>query len=221
MPPSESSNLTVYVRDENNNLVLGAKVSSITQPNDQPPLEGVTDSSGAVTFDNIMVGSYSLHASKGSYGSNVVQITIESQQSASINLTLHEDAIEPTISVMLTPENSGAAQRVFTITAEDDYEGSGIAEITLYVDDSPVSTWTSAGTHIYDEGIYSNGPHTYYVEAVDNAGNTIRNPTSGYLEFAVEDRTNIQQMEIGQILALVLVIANGAALVILSMRRKK
>ncbi len=221
LPPSESGNLIVYVKDETNNLVFGAKVSSITQPTGQPPIEGTTDSSGAVTFNNIMIGSYSFHASKGSFGGNVVQVTIKSQQTESINITLYEDITEPTVSVTLTPENSGTAQRVFSVSAEDDIQGSGIATITLYIDDSPVATWTTAGTHIYDEGIFSNGTHTYYVDAIDNAGNTIRNPASGYLEFTVEDITNIQQMELAHIIAVLLVVANGTALVLLSMRRKK
>jgi hypothetical protein len=219
--PSERGNLIVYVKDENNNLVFGATVSSITQPTGQSLLEGTTDSHGIVNFNNIIVGTYSFHASKGSFGSDIVQITIVSLQTNLINITLHEDLTEPTISVTVTPQNSDNAQRVFSVTVEDDSQGSGLAKITLYVDESSVATWTTAGTHIYDEGVYSNGTHTYYVEAADNAGNTVRNPISGYLEFTVEESSNMTQMEVWQLLAIALVLANGTALVLLSIRRKK
>jgi hypothetical protein len=219
--PSERGKLIVYVKDENNNPVFGATVSSITQPTGQSLLEGTTDSHGTVNFNNIIVGAYSFHALKGSFGSDIVQITIVILQTNSINITLHEDLTEPTISVTVTPENSDNAQRVFSVTAEDDSQGSGLAKITLYVDESPVATWTTAGTHIYDEGVYSNGTHAYYVEAVDNAGNTVRNPISGYLEFTVEESANMAQMEVWQLLAIALVLANGTALVLLSIRRKK
>jgi len=219
--PSEKGNAIVYVKDENNNIVFGATVTSITQPTGQSPLKGTTDSRGAVTFNNILVGSYSFHATKGGFGSDNVQVTVLSQQTATVNITLIEDLSKPTISVTMTPENSGSSQRVFSVTSEDDIQGSGIATITLYIDDNPVKTWTTPGTHIYDEGVYSNGTHTYYIEAIDNAGNIGRNPVSGYIQFSVEENTNIEQVELWKILGVVLVLANGTALVLLAMRRKK
>ncbi len=219
--PSERGNVIIYVKYENNDVAFGATVTSTIQPTGQSLLVGTTDSQGAVTFSNIIVGSYSFQASKEGFGSANVKVTVQSQQTATINITLIQDLIKPTITITITPENSGSSQRIFTVTAEDDIQGSGIATITLYIDDNPVKTWTTAGTHIYDEGVYSNGTHTYYVEAMDNAGNAVRNPESGYLEFLVEESSNNEEVEMWKILGVVLVLANGAALVLLAMKRKK
>ena len=218
--PSETGNVIIYVNDENNTLIFGATVTSSTQPTGQPILKGTTDSQGKITFNNIIVGSYSFHASKDNLGSNIVQVTVESQQTTTANISLIEDLIKPTISVEIAPENSGSSQIVFSVTAADDIQGSGIASITLYIDEEPAKTWTTEGTHIYDEGVYSNGTHTYYVEATDNAGNTIRNPESGYLQFSVDEKANIE-LEMWKILGLALVLANGTALVLLAAKRKK
>ena len=106
------------------------------------------------------------------------------------------------------------------MTVEDDTEGSGISTITLYVDEVPVKTWMSAGTHTYDEGVYLRGVHTYYVEALDNADNIARNPTSGYLEFTVVDSAYLG-MEIWQLLGVFLVVVMGTLLLVFSMKRKK
>ncbi len=219
--PSERGNVIIYVKYENNDVAFGATVTSTIQPTGQSLLVGTTDSQGAVTFSNIIVGSYSFQASKEGFGSANVKVTVQSQQTATINITLIQDLLKPTITITITPENSGSSQRIFTVTAEDDIQGSGIATITLYIDDNPVKTWTTAGTHIYDEGSYSNGTHTYYVESIDNAGNSVRNPESGYLEFLVEESSNNEEVEMWKILGVVLVLANGAALVLLAMKRKK
>ena len=190
--PSEKGNVLIHVKDENNNPVSGATVTSITNPSGQSLLKGTTNAQGTVTFSNIIVGTYSFHASKGAFGSENAQANVLSQQTVTVNITLVEDLTEPTVSVTMTFENEGSSQRVFSVTAEDDLQGSGIATITLYIDDEPVKTWTTAGIHIYDEGSYSNGTHTYYVEAIDNAGNIIRNPVSGYLEFSVENIADVE-----------------------------
>jgi hypothetical protein len=218
--PSETGNVIIYVKDEDNKLILGATVTSSTQPSGQAILKGTTDSQGKVVFNNIAIGSYSFHASKDGLGSDVVLVTVNSQQTTTANISLIEDLIKPTISVEITPENSGSSQIIFSITAADDVQGSGIATITLYIDDEPVKTWTTEGTYIYDEGVYSNGTHTYYVEARDNAGNAIRNPETGYLQFSVEENANIE-LEMWKILGVALVLANGTALVLLAVKRKK
>ena len=219
--PSEKGNVIIYVKYENNDPAFGVTVTTLTIPTGQTSLKGITDSNGVVAFNNIIIGSYSFHASKGIYGSNNVQVIVNSQQTTSVNITLVEDLIEPVISVDLMTENSGIPRKIFSVTAEDDIQGSGISTVTLYIDESPVKTWTTAGTHVYDEGIYSKGKHTFYVEAVDNAGNRVRNPVSGYLEFTVEESALIDQMELWKLVGIILVAVGGITLVMLSIRIKK
>ena len=219
--PSETGNLIVYVKDANNQFVSGATVTSNAQPANQQALKGTTDSQGIVTFNNIAVGPYSFCASKGTLGSNEVEVNIRNQQTSSINVTLQEDTVEPTVSVTLN-EKLGSLQQVFTVTGEDDNEGSGIARIALYVDDVPVAVWTTAGTHNYNEGVYSIGTHAYYVDAIDNAGNTVRNPTSGYFEFTVIEGAYVAgQTELWKLLGVIVVLATGTALLFFSLKRKK
>ena len=131
-----------------------------------------------------------------------------------------EDLVEPVISVALTTENSGISRKIFSVTAADDIQGSGISTVSLYIDESPVKTWTTAGTHIYDEGVYSKGRHTYYVEAVDNAGNRVRNPVSGYFEFIVEESIQIG-MDLWRLVSIILVLMGGVVLVLISIKIKK
>jgi hypothetical protein len=219
--PSEKGNLIVYVKDENMNPISGATVTSTVQPSIQSPLIGVTNLLGSLTFNDIIAGSYSLHISKSGFGNNDAQITVKSQQTSSITITLREDLNEPTVSVKLNPEDSGIPQRTFTVTAEDDMQGSGIAKITLYVDEVPVAIWTKAGTYNYDAGVYSIGTHTYYVEAEDNAGNRARNPASGDFKFTVVEGAYIKQTELWKLMGLVLVLASGTALLFFSLKSKK
>jgi hypothetical protein len=191
------------------------------QPSEQISLSGVTDSQGSITFNDIAAGTYSFDASKSGFCNNNVQATVISQQTTSIKIILQVDLNEPTVSVTLNPANPNLPPRTFTVTAEDDSQGSGIAVITLYVDDVPVAVWTTAGTHNYDAGVYSTGTHTYYAEAGDNAGNIARTPASGYFAFTVGEGAYLEQMELWKLMGIILVLAMGTALLFFSLRRKK
>jgi hypothetical protein len=214
-------NIIVYVKDENNNPISGAIVAMAVQPSGQYPLSGVTDSQGSITFNDIAAGAYSLNASKAGFCNNNVQVTVISQQTASIVITLREDLNEPTVSVTLSPADPDLPPQTFTVTGEDDSQGSGIAKITLYVNGIPVAIWTTAGTHSYDAGVYSIGTHTYYVEAEDNAGNIARTPASGYFEFTILEGAYLEQTGLWKLIGVVLVVAMGTALLFFSLKRKK
>ena len=82
------------------------------------------------------------------------------------------------MSVGIDPSSPHSAQEVTFMVAVDD-AGTGIATVKLYVDRSLAQTWTTSGAHSFEGGPYTEGEHTYYVEAVDNAGNTARSPTTG------------------------------------------
>jgi hypothetical protein len=97
--------------------------------------------------------------------------------------TTPPDTIPPTVSVTHSPTTPSSFQTVtFTITAQDNPGGSGIAYVKLYVDGNLVQSWSSAGTFTYVGGPYSGGIHTYYAEAADAAGNVAQ---TGVWYFAV------------------------------------
>jgi hypothetical protein len=220
-PVPEKGNIIVYVKDENNNPISGAIVAMAVQPSEQIPLSGVTDSKGSITFNDVAAGAYSFNASKGGFCNNNKPATVNSQGTSAIVITLREDLIEPTVSVTLSPSNPNLPPQTFTVTAEDDSQGSGIAKITLYVNGVPVAVWTTAGTHNYDAGVYSIGTHTYYVEAEDNAGNIARTPTSGYFEFTILEGAYMEGTALWKLVGVVIVIAMGTALLFFSLRRTK
>ena len=220
-PPPGKGNIIVYVKDENNNPISGAIVAMAVQPSEQIPLSGVTDSKGSITFNEIAAGVYSFNASKGGFCNNNMQATVNSQGTTAIVISLREDLIEPTVSVTLSPSNPNLPPQTFTVTAEDDSQGSGIAKITLYVNGVPVATWTTAGTHNYDAGVYSIGTHTYYVEAEDNAGNIARTPTSGSFEFTILEGAYMEGTALWKLIGVVIVLAMGTALLFFSLRRTK
>jgi len=121
-----------------------------------------------------------------------------------------------TVSLTVTPANSGIATRAFTVTAYDT-GGSGIANVILYVDDQPVATWTAAGTYTYGDARYSPGTHTCYVEAFDNSGNR----ASETLEFSVSEMALFEATELWKLPGVILVIASSIALVYLFRKGKK
>jgi hypothetical protein len=125
--------------------------------------------------------------------------------------------------VSVSPSSLDAAQTaLFTIVASDDADGSGIANVTLYVDGVTAKMWTTAGTHTYSGGPYSDGVHTFYVEAFDGADNKARDPAAGNREFTVSSEQAQQPMTLWLLLIFVSVtaIVIGASLLI-GKRKKK
>jgi hypothetical protein len=87
-PPSEKGNVRVYVQDSNKKPINGATVTSTSQPVGQVPLNGTTDSQGAITFKNITTGDYSFRVSKTEFNYNETQTTVGSQEVNSVTITL-------------------------------------------------------------------------------------------------------------------------------------
>jgi hypothetical protein len=87
--------------------------------------------------------------------------------------TTPPDTTPPTISVAHSPTTPTTSQTVtFTVTAQDNPGGSGIAYVKLYIDNNLVQTWNANGTFTYIGGPYPAGTHNYYASATDKAGNT-------------------------------------------------
>jgi hypothetical protein len=132
------------------------------------------------------------------------------------------DQVAPTVSVSVSPSSLDAAQTaMFTIVASDDADGSGIANVTLYVDGVAVKTWTTAGTHTYSGGPYSEGVHAFYVEAFDGADNKARDPAAGNREFTVSSEQAQQPITLWLLLIFVFVTAVVIGASLLLGKRKK
>jgi hypothetical protein len=206
--------LIVIVKGTDNNAVEGATVTSTSQPAGQNALQGKTDSTGTVTFDNIKAGSYSIQVSKAEAEGTPQTAVVTSQETTTITFTLQSEAQHPAVSVNLKPANSATNQPwVFTIVA-----GNDVANVTLYIDGNPVETWTAAGTYTYAGDAYSTGTHTYFVDAYDNNGNRIREPASENLQFIVEAPKAI---ELWKILSVITVLACGTGLLFVAFKPKK
>ena len=221
-PSHERGNIVVYVKDVSNNPVEGTFVTSVSQPNGQSSLTGITDTSGVVAFNWTVTGSYVFHASKSSLSGNSEQVMVMSQQTTSVTIIVKEDVTAPTISVTLNPENPGNSQQwVFTVTADDNADGTGISKITLYIDETSVETWTTAGTHTYSASFPAQSAHSYYVEAFDNADNKARNPPVNNWEFSIPAQSPTDSTELWKILGVIIIIATGTALILISTRGKR
>ena len=84
----------------------------------------------------------------------------------------------PAVSVSCTVAAYGYV--TFTVTVDDEPGGSGINSVSLYVDEVLEKTWSTAGTHNYTSGPYSEGDHSYYVSAIDQAGNSADTETKSF-----------------------------------------
>lgn len=149
----------------------------------------------------------------------------DSNQVSDKTLTTEEsqDTTPPTIQVTIETSTPTTNQTVtFTLVVSDNTSGSGIANATLYIDGNAAQTWTTAGTHSYTGGPYSEGKHTYYAQAFDKANNAVRDPGSGNNEFTVSGRqSQLLPVDLWQILVLAFVAFTLIALLAWMARRKK
>jgi len=138
------------------------------------------------------------------------------------------DVTPPTVRVDIDPKRPDVTQVVtFTVVVHDNDGGSGIANATLYIDGNPVQTWTTAGTHTYISGPYSQGRHTYYVEAFDNYNNRKTDPPEGNREFWVSTQQLLQPtylwgvLAIGTVIIVLGIVVPGVVIPVMTTRRKK
>jgi len=138
-----------------------------------------------------------------------------------VAISLGIDITMPTMSITVTPSNPSETQNItFSVIANDDPCGSGISNITLYIDDDAVQTWITAGTHTYMGGPYSRGTHTYYVIAIDKASNQRRYPTTGNEKSTVSAPS--LPLELVTAITLIAVLATAIIIILtLKKRRKK
>jgi hypothetical protein len=78
----------ILVKDSNGNPILGANVSSTSQPSGQTNLNGTSSVNGTVIFKDVLPGVYTLQASKGDYVSATGTLIVAAGSSDSVSLTL-------------------------------------------------------------------------------------------------------------------------------------
>ena len=87
-----TGDLKVAVKDKEGKPIIGASVSSTSQPSGQQALTGTTGSDGVATFNGILLGGYTIQASKSGYTSGSVQGTAEANEVKDISITLQAQA---------------------------------------------------------------------------------------------------------------------------------
>jgi hypothetical protein len=221
-PASQTGNIIIHITDSNNTPIAGAKITTLSQPSGQPALTGTTNPTGSLTFKNIVAGSYIFYASKNNIAGNSEVTTVKGQQTTSVTIVIQEDITAPTITITLNPASPGNSQLwVFTVIANDNNDGAGLSKVTLYVDEIAVETWTTPGTHTYTASFPPRSTHRYYAEALDNSNNEARNPPSENWEFSVPAQSATDSTELWKIFGIVIIIANGTALIFIFTRSKK
>lgn len=186
MKLNETGNLKIQVNDNDNIPLSGARVASTSQPELQIPISGTTNSSGLLEFVYLAPGNYHFTITKDGYRSAAAAANVVAQKTTNVTVKLEPDKTKPVVSVSISPENPDSEQSIiFTVTAADDINGSGIAQIELYVDDTLIVFWNEEGTFEHYEGPYPLGNHTYYAKAIDKAGNEARDPLVGNKMFTV------------------------------------
>jgi hypothetical protein len=83
-----SGDLSVTVKDTNGNPVSGVSVSSTVQPGGQSVLGGTTGVDGVIVFNGVLLGSYTLQASKSGYVSKSEQFNVVAGTVNRISVTL-------------------------------------------------------------------------------------------------------------------------------------
>ena len=101
--PPETGDLSLFVKDSNGNPVVGANVTSTSQPFGATTLNGVADSAGYATFLNIFSGGYFIQVSKTGYDSASKQVTVETGKVTTSAVSLQPLMAPPTSTVQEVP----------------------------------------------------------------------------------------------------------------------
>jgi hypothetical protein len=91
--------IQVIVIDSEGDSILGATISSTSQPTGQNSLSGVTPTSGSVTFNEVESGRYTFNVDAEGYESNSGSISTSLSETATVTLQLEsEPEPEPEVS---------------------------------------------------------------------------------------------------------------------------
>lgn len=124
------SKLKVLVKDDSGKLVSGVNVASIAQPSGQIVLSGATSSSGAVTFDSILKGSYTLQASKSGYVSGEAVINVGDGASVEITISLQKVPEKGSLKIVVKDKEGVALSGVSVSSTSQPSGQSGLSGVT-------------------------------------------------------------------------------------------
>ncbi len=143
-PIGVGGDIIIRVQDLNGNPVSGATVASIDEPSGQPPLSGVTNTTGHVEFSNVRAGSYVIQVNKTGHDTRTQPITVTDGQSTTTIINLPPPAagfmdslliwillavvlaiIAIVTVVMLKKRSGGGADLVSKKEWEEYYRGKG------------------------------------------------------------------------------------------------
>ena len=125
------------MKDDSGNILSGASVSSINQPDGMAPLYGLTNSTGYVTFSNIQLGTYTFKVEKPGY-QELAETLDFNGGSLSLTLTLSNEKI--TIQAV----SYDSANRVLTIYAQSQSSVSPVLN-SIIVKDASGNTVATLG----------------------------------------------------------------------------
>lgn len=99
----DKGNLKVLVKDGGGTLVSGVSVSTTKQPSGQTTLTGTTDSTGSLTFNSVLIGNYTIFASKEGYASNTASCKVDEDKTSEITIITNKNSSIGLPSIYLIP----------------------------------------------------------------------------------------------------------------------
>jgi len=160
--PPGGVDVHVYVRNVRDNTpIAGALVKSTNQPIGQSPLSGQTDANGKVEFNNILVGSYTIEASKtGFYPESIV-------------IPATNPGILYTFGVGLTPIGK---VKVYVYAIDDSNRGLFFPESVGKIADAQIKVEWRGLSQVLTTGSTYPGPHVEVDQNSDVTVSLVQNP---------------------------------------------
>jgi hypothetical protein len=92
-----TGNILLHIKDDSDNALSEADITSTTQPPGIIPLSGITDDNGTLAFNNVLEGSYTFQITKSGYDTTNETITVTASQTAdqTINLSKTPSLLPP------------------------------------------------------------------------------------------------------------------------------
>jgi CubicO group peptidase (beta-lactamase class C family) len=87
-----NTDMTIYVKDNEDKSISDASVTSISQPEGQEDLKGTTDTDGSIIFTDVRPGNYTIQASKSGYTTEAGMVKVEIAETAELTILLEKEA---------------------------------------------------------------------------------------------------------------------------------
>ena len=87
-----NTGMTIYVKDNEGRAISGVSVISLSQPEGQEDLKGITDTDGSMIFTDVRPGNYTIQASKSGYTTETGMVKAELEETAELTILLEKEA---------------------------------------------------------------------------------------------------------------------------------